>query len=165
MKTSEIKFSVTLDDKNMPQKIDWSASDGGVTSSTVHLAILQNYTSAYLTAAAREADYGGVAARGAGSGQVPVGALLFATFLDYEARPGRESPHAGQHGRRGRHVAEGQVEAEGADIDIGSTDAPEDFVVVRFEGKSREIALKGVLVLEESFGKVVPLVEKGPGVR
>ncbi|HCI52169.1 MAG TPA: gliding motility protein GldC [Gallionella sp.] len=34
MKTSEIKFSVTLDDKNMPQKIDWSASDGGVTSSS-----------------------------------------------------------------------------------------------------------------------------------
>jgi gliding motility-associated protein GldC len=34
MKTSEIKFTVTLDDKNMPQKIDWSASDGGVDSSS-----------------------------------------------------------------------------------------------------------------------------------
>ncbi|MGB7650688.1 MAG: gliding motility protein GldC [Gallionella sp.] len=34
MKTSEIKFTVTLDDKNMPQKIDWSASDGDVDSSS-----------------------------------------------------------------------------------------------------------------------------------
>jgi gliding motility-associated protein GldC len=34
MKTSEIKFTVTLDDKNMPQKIDWSASDGGVDSTS-----------------------------------------------------------------------------------------------------------------------------------
>lgn len=34
MKTSEIKFTVTLDDQNMPQKIDWSASDGGVDSSS-----------------------------------------------------------------------------------------------------------------------------------
>jgi len=34
MKTSEIKFTVTLDEQNMPQKIDWSASDGGVNSSS-----------------------------------------------------------------------------------------------------------------------------------
>jgi len=34
MKTSEIKFTVTLDEKNMPQKIDWSASDGGVLSTS-----------------------------------------------------------------------------------------------------------------------------------
>ena len=34
MKTSEIKFTVTLDDQNMPQKIDWSASDGSVDSSS-----------------------------------------------------------------------------------------------------------------------------------
>lgn len=34
MKQSEIKFTVTLDEKNMPQKIDWSASDGGVLSSS-----------------------------------------------------------------------------------------------------------------------------------
>jgi len=27
MKKSEIKFTVTLDEKNMPAKIDWSASD------------------------------------------------------------------------------------------------------------------------------------------
>ncbi|MBI5430450.1 MAG: gliding motility protein GldC [Nitrosomonadales bacterium] len=27
MKQSEIKFTVTLDEKNMPAKIDWSASD------------------------------------------------------------------------------------------------------------------------------------------
>ena len=27
MKTSEIKFTVTLDDNKMPVKIDWSASD------------------------------------------------------------------------------------------------------------------------------------------
>jgi gliding motility-associated protein GldC len=27
MKQSEIKFTVTLDDNKMPQKIDWSASD------------------------------------------------------------------------------------------------------------------------------------------
>ncbi len=27
MKQSEIKFTVTLDDKKMPQRIDWSASD------------------------------------------------------------------------------------------------------------------------------------------
>ena len=34
MKKSEIKFTVTLDEKNMPQKIDWSASDGGVQSTS-----------------------------------------------------------------------------------------------------------------------------------
>jgi gliding motility-associated protein GldC len=34
MKQSEIKFTVTLDEKNMPQKIDWSASDGGVLSTS-----------------------------------------------------------------------------------------------------------------------------------
>ncbi len=34
MKQSEIKFTVTLDDKNIPQKIDWNATDGGVASST-----------------------------------------------------------------------------------------------------------------------------------
>ncbi|MEI7456607.1 MAG: gliding motility protein GldC [Nitrosomonadales bacterium] len=34
MKQSEIKFTVTLDDRNMPQKIDWSASDGGVLSTS-----------------------------------------------------------------------------------------------------------------------------------
>lgn len=27
MKTSEIKFTVTLDEKSMPQKIDWNATD------------------------------------------------------------------------------------------------------------------------------------------
>jgi len=34
MKQSEIKFTVTLDDKNMPQKIDWQASDGAVSSAS-----------------------------------------------------------------------------------------------------------------------------------
>ena len=34
MKQSEIKITVTLDEKNMPKKIDWSASDGGVTSTS-----------------------------------------------------------------------------------------------------------------------------------
>lgn len=34
MKQSEIKFTITLDENNMPQKIDWSASDGGITSSS-----------------------------------------------------------------------------------------------------------------------------------
>lgn len=34
MKQSEIKFTVTLDDKNMPQKIDWNATDGDVSSNT-----------------------------------------------------------------------------------------------------------------------------------
>lgn len=34
MKQSEIKFTVTLDENNMPQKIDWNATDGGVESSS-----------------------------------------------------------------------------------------------------------------------------------
>ena len=34
MKQSEIKFTVTLDDKNMPINIDWSASDGDVESNS-----------------------------------------------------------------------------------------------------------------------------------
>ena len=34
MKQSEIKFTVTLDEKNLPINIDWSASDGGVESKT-----------------------------------------------------------------------------------------------------------------------------------
>ncbi|MDX8398724.1 MAG: gliding motility protein GldC [Gallionellaceae bacterium] len=34
MKQSEIKFTVTLDDKNNPVKIDWSASDNSKTSSS-----------------------------------------------------------------------------------------------------------------------------------
>lgn len=34
MKQSEIKFTVTLDDNNNPEKIDWSASDGGKVSTS-----------------------------------------------------------------------------------------------------------------------------------
>ena len=34
MKKSEIKFTVTLDEKNLPINIDWSASDGGVESNS-----------------------------------------------------------------------------------------------------------------------------------
>ncbi|OIO75627.1 MAG: gliding motility protein GldC [Gallionellaceae bacterium CG1_02_56_997] len=34
MKQSEIKFTVTLDEKNNPKKIDWSAQDGGVESTS-----------------------------------------------------------------------------------------------------------------------------------
>ncbi len=34
MKQSEIKFTVTLDDDKMPQKIDWSATDTGAESSS-----------------------------------------------------------------------------------------------------------------------------------
>lgn len=34
MKKSEIKFNVTLDDKNLPQKIDWSATEGEVRKSS-----------------------------------------------------------------------------------------------------------------------------------
>ncbi len=34
MKQSEIKFNITLDDKNIPQKIDWSATDGNMASSS-----------------------------------------------------------------------------------------------------------------------------------
>ena len=34
MKQSEINFSVTLNEKNMPTRIEWSATDGNVKSST-----------------------------------------------------------------------------------------------------------------------------------
>lgn len=34
MKQSEIKFTVTLGERNLPKKIDWSATDGDVNSST-----------------------------------------------------------------------------------------------------------------------------------
>lgn len=34
MKKSEIKFIVTLDEKNMPVHIDWSATDGGIDSTS-----------------------------------------------------------------------------------------------------------------------------------
>ena len=34
MKQSEIKFTVTLDDKNVPTHIDWSASDNATDDST-----------------------------------------------------------------------------------------------------------------------------------
>lgn len=34
MRQSEIKFTVTLDDNNIPQQIDWSAPDGGVDSTS-----------------------------------------------------------------------------------------------------------------------------------
>jgi gliding motility-associated protein GldC len=41
MKKSEIKFTVTLDDNKMPEKIDWSASDTGKesTSKAVMIAL------------------------------------------------------------------------------------------------------------------------------
>ena len=39
MKKSEIKFTVTLDDNKMPEKIDWSASDAKVESSSKALMI------------------------------------------------------------------------------------------------------------------------------
>ncbi|MEO8342501.1 MAG: gliding motility protein GldC [Gallionella sp.] len=41
MKQSEIKFTVTLDDDKMPQKIDWSASDANAqsTSKAVMIAL------------------------------------------------------------------------------------------------------------------------------
>ncbi len=39
MKTSEIKFTVTLDEKNMPKKIDWNATDGGVTSTSTAIML------------------------------------------------------------------------------------------------------------------------------
>jgi gliding motility-associated protein GldC len=41
MKQSEIKFTVTLDDNKMPQKIDWSASDANKesTSKAVMIAL------------------------------------------------------------------------------------------------------------------------------
>lgn len=34
MKQSEIKFTVTLDEKHIPQKIDWNATDGGIASNS-----------------------------------------------------------------------------------------------------------------------------------
>ena len=34
MKTSEIKFTVSLDENNLPEKIDWSASDANEQSSS-----------------------------------------------------------------------------------------------------------------------------------
>jgi len=34
MKLSEIKFTITLDEKNLPINIDWSASDGDVDSNS-----------------------------------------------------------------------------------------------------------------------------------
>lgn len=39
MKQSEIKFNITLDDKNIPKKIDWSASDGDVMKSSKAIMI------------------------------------------------------------------------------------------------------------------------------
>src|ERR1043165_1363480 len=41
MKKSEIKFTVTLDENNLPEKIDWSATDGGEqsTSKSVMIAL------------------------------------------------------------------------------------------------------------------------------
>lgn len=41
MKQSEIKFTVTLDENNLPEKIDWSATDGGEksTSKSVMIAL------------------------------------------------------------------------------------------------------------------------------
>ena len=34
MKQSEINFKITLDDNNLPEKIDWSATEGGEQSSS-----------------------------------------------------------------------------------------------------------------------------------
>ena len=41
MKQSEIKFTITLDDDKMPEKIDWSASDANAesTSKAVMIAL------------------------------------------------------------------------------------------------------------------------------
>jgi gliding motility-associated protein GldC len=39
MKQSEIKFVITLDNSNNPEKIDWSASDAGKTSSSKSVMI------------------------------------------------------------------------------------------------------------------------------
>lgn len=39
MKTSEIKFTVTLDENNLPEKIDWSATDGNENSSSKSVMI------------------------------------------------------------------------------------------------------------------------------
>lgn len=39
MKKSEIKFTVELDENNLPEKIDWSATDGGEQSSSKSVMI------------------------------------------------------------------------------------------------------------------------------
>jgi gliding motility-associated protein GldC len=39
MKKSEIKFAVTLDENNLPEKIDWSATEGGEESSSKAIMI------------------------------------------------------------------------------------------------------------------------------
>ena len=39
MKKSEIKFTVSLDENNLPEKIDWSASEGNEQSSSKSLMI------------------------------------------------------------------------------------------------------------------------------
>ncbi|MGQ0827277.1 MAG: gliding motility protein GldC [Bacteroidota bacterium] len=39
MKQSEIKFTVTLDENNLPQKIDWSATDGNENSTSKSVMI------------------------------------------------------------------------------------------------------------------------------
>jgi len=39
MKTSEIKFTVTLDENNLPEKIDWTAEDAGEKSTSKSLMI------------------------------------------------------------------------------------------------------------------------------
>lgn len=46
MKQSEIKFTVTLNEKNMPKKIDWSATDGDMlsTSKAIMLSIWDEAT-------------------------------------------------------------------------------------------------------------------------
>lgn len=39
MKQSEINFKVTLDENNLPEKIDWSATEGGEQSTSKSLMI------------------------------------------------------------------------------------------------------------------------------
>src|SRR3954468_13305272 len=39
MKQSEINFKITLDENNLPEKIDWSASEGGEQSSSKSIMI------------------------------------------------------------------------------------------------------------------------------
>jgi gliding motility-associated protein GldC len=39
MKQSEIKFTVSLDENNLPEKIDWSATDGGEQSASKSVMI------------------------------------------------------------------------------------------------------------------------------
>lgn len=39
MKKSEIKFTVTLDDNNLPEKIDWSATDANEQSTSKSIMI------------------------------------------------------------------------------------------------------------------------------